>query len=168
MAPDPAQPEQHPSIDTPLDVLRTAVLGFVAGLRSIMPLAVLAAHLQREGPDIADGGWVIEGLASGPGAGLLGLAAIGEVIADKLPVVPARVDPLPLAGRVIFGGCVGAFTSLAEGRASDRGALIGALASLAGAVAGYAFRVHAPGPPLVVALVEDVLGFGLASWAVRR
>jgi uncharacterized membrane protein len=168
MAPESRQPEPHPAADTSLDTLRTLVLGFAAGLRSIMPLAVLAAHLRREGPDIADGGWIIEVLASTAGAAVLGLAAIGEVITDKLPNVPARVDPLPLAGRVFLGGCAGAFSSLAEGRASDRGALIGSLGAAVGALTGYTLRTRLPGPPLAVALFEDVLGFALARWAITR
>jgi uncharacterized membrane protein len=134
----------------------------------MMPLAVLALHLEREGPDIADGGWILEALASPAGAAALGAAAVGEVIADKLPSVPSRVEPLPLAARVILGGCVGAFGNLAEGRASDRGALIGSLAAVAGALAGYALRTRLPGPPLLMALFEDVLGLGLARWAVNR
>jgi uncharacterized membrane protein len=173
MEPDvPRADEPHPAPDTLLDVVRVAALGVVAGLRSIMPLALLAAHLEREGPDIGDGGWALDVLASRRGALGLRLAAVGEVVADKLPLLPRRVDPLPLAGRVVLGGMAGALQSLAEGRASDRGALIGSLGALVGSLLGYWLRTSLarvlPLPSVLVALGEDALAFVLGSWAVRH
>jgi uncharacterized membrane protein len=162
--------ERHPAPGTPSDLLRTATLGFVGGLRSVMPLAILAAHLEREGPDIADGGWAIDALASPAGALALGVAAVGEVVADKLPSVPDRVEPLPLAGRIVLGGTAGALASLAEGRTSDSGALVGSAGALLGSVVGYTLRTSGrlPLPRLVLALAEDALAFTLARWAVRH
>jgi uncharacterized membrane protein len=115
--------ERHPRADTPHDLLRSAVLGAVAGLRSVMPIALLSDSLSRDGPDIADGGWAIDLLTSPQVALVLRLAALGEVVADKLPGTVDRVAPLPLAGRVVLGGTTCALHSLAEGRASDIGAL---------------------------------------------
>lgn len=159
---------EHPAVDSPLDLTRSATLGFVAGLRSMMPLALLAQHLERDGPDIADGGWAIDVLASPAGALALGVAAVGELIADKLPWVPSRLEPLPLAGRVVLGGTAGALDSLAEGRASDVGALLAALGALVGSVVGYRLRTGLPLPDPLVALGEDLLACLLGSWAVRR
>jgi uncharacterized membrane protein len=166
----PPADEPHPARNTPSDVLRMAMLGFVGGLRSVMPLAILAAHLEREGPDIADGGWVIDALASPAGALALGVAAVGEVVADKLPRVPGRVEPLPLAGRVVLGGTAGALANLAEGRTSDSGALIGSAGAVIGSLAGYTLRTSRvlPLPPLVLAFGEDALAFTLGRWAVRH
>jgi uncharacterized membrane protein len=158
--------DQHPAQDTPLDAARTTTLGFVAGLRSVMPLAILARHLAHEGPDIADGGWPIDLLASGGGATALAVAAALELVADKLPVTPSRLNPLPLVGRVVLGGSVGVAFSLSEGRASDRGALFGTLGAVAGSLAGYALRTKLPLPAWLLALVEDGLAFGLGRWAV--
>jgi uncharacterized membrane protein len=164
--------ERHPAANTPLDVVRTATLGFVAGLRSVMPLAILAAYLGREGPDIADGGWAIDALASRIGGVALGLAAVGEVAVDKLACLPGRIEPLPLAGRIVLGGGAGALASLAEGRTSDSGALAGSLGALAGSLAGYALRTKLPRvvplPGLLVAVCEDALAFNLGRWAVRH
>ena len=125
---------------TPLDLVRTATLGFVAGQRSVMPLALLSAHLQPSRAGLADRGWAVDVLASPWGAVSLGVAAVGEVVADKLPIIPSRLDPLPLAGRVVLGGTAGALQSLAEGRASDIGALAASLGALVGSVVGYQLR----------------------------
>jgi uncharacterized membrane protein len=158
--------------DASLDLARSAGLGFAAGLRSIMPLALLSAQLERDGPDIAGGGWTIDALVSPWGVLGLSLAACGEVIADKLPFVPSRVAPLPLAGRVALGGTAGALASLAGGQAADRGALAAALGALLGSLAGYTWRTRArrvlPLPSLALAAAEDAVAFGLARWAVQR
>jgi len=167
----PPPGERHPAPHTALDLARGAALGFAGGLRSMMPLALLAEHVDRQGPDIADGGWAVDLLASSRGVIGFGLAAFGEVIADKLPFVPSRLEPLPLAGRVVLGGTAAALNSLVNGRSSDVGALAGSLGAVLGSLFGYGLRVNvprlAPVPGLVLALAEDALAFNLARWAVR-
>jgi uncharacterized membrane protein len=169
---EPIAETVHPSPDSALDLARSATLGFVAGLRSLMPLALLAEHLQEHGPDIADGGWAIDWLASPGAAVVLGLAALGELIGDKLPSTPSRLDPLPLAGRVVLGGTAGALASLAEGRSSDVGAAVASVGALAGSVLGYSLRKKltrlVPLRGAIVALGEDMLALALGRWAVRR
>jgi uncharacterized membrane protein len=51
------------------------------------------------------------------------------MVADKLPGIPPRTEPLPLVGRAVFGALVGALVA----RRRDRSALLPALAG--GAVA---------------------------------
>jgi uncharacterized membrane protein len=160
--------ERHPSPATPRDLLRSVTFGFVGGLRSLMPLALLSVHLEREGPDIADGGWVLDLLASRWAATVLGVAALGELVADKLPFVPARIEPLPLAGRVVLAGTASSLASLAEGRSSDTGAWVGALGAVLGSVTGYWLRMRLPLPSLLLALLEDGLAFVLGRWALQR
>ncbi len=160
--------ERHPSPATPRDLLRSVTIGFAGGLRSLMPLALLSAHLEREGPDIADGGWVLDLLASRWAVTVLAVAALAELVADKLPFVPARIDPLPLAGRVVLGGTASSLASLAEGRSSDTGAWVGALGAVAGSVTGYWLRMRLPLPSLLLGLLEDGLAFVLGRWALQR
>ena len=164
--------ERHPRADTPRDLLRSAVLGAVAGLRSVTPIALLSDSLSRDGPDIADGGWAIDLLTSPQVALVLRLAAFGELVADKLPGTVDRVAPLPLAGRVVLGGTTCALHSLAEGRASDIGALIGALGAVGGSVLGFTLRTRLsralPVPAILVALAEDGLAWSLGHWAIQR
>jgi uncharacterized membrane protein len=162
--------EVHPAPDTQLDVLRTAALGITGGLRSLMPFALLSAHLEREGADIADGGWALDALASPIAVAAVSAMALGEIIADKLPMTPSRLEPLPLAGRVVLGGTACAFAGLAEGRRSDTGALVGSVGVLAGSLLGYGLRTRLPVrlPSLILALTEDVLAFTLGRWALQH
>jgi uncharacterized membrane protein len=164
--------EPHPTPDEPLDLLRATALGFATGLRSLMPLALLAGRAEDEGVDIADGGWVLDALQSKWVVAGLRLAALGEVVADKLPFAPSRVDPLPLAARVVLGGTTAGLTSLSEGRASDVGATFGAIGAVIGSFIGYEVRSRLTRrlglPDLVVALGEDALALSLARWALSR
>ena len=163
--------EPHPSPDQPLDVLRSLSIGFASGLRSVLPLAVLADQIHRQGPDIADGGWILDTLSRRATTLVLGTAAVGELVADKLPWTPSRSRPLPLAVRVAAGGATAAMDSLAEGRRSDHGALFGSLGALLGSLFGAWLRREIPRtlplPPLAVAVLEDALGWSLARWATR-
>jgi uncharacterized membrane protein len=170
-----ADEERHPAPDSLGDVGRMVTLGVAAGLRTVLPLALLARHLQDEGPDIADGGWVLDVLTLPWSSRILIAGSAFEIVADKLPFVRSRVEPLPLIGRVMAGGTASALTSLAEGRSSDRGALYGSLGAVLGSVAGYWVRTRVasalPLPALsglVVALAEDALAFMLSRRAVRR
>src|SRR5579864_1972634 len=136
--------EPHPTVGTPSDLLRTAALGFAGGLRTTIPFLVESAYLEREGPDIADGGPVLDFLATPLAVRVLSLAALTEIVLDKTPFVPDRLLPLPLGARVIVSGVAGALMSLAEGRTSDSGALVGSIGGALGSVAGYAMRTRLP------------------------
>src|SRR5205085_2273003 len=93
-----------------------ALLGFASGLRTFTGPAALA-HSRRLG----GGDRVARGLT---------VAAAGELVGDKLPAVPARTAPGPLAERVVAGALVG---HVAAGPA---GAALGAAAAVAGAFGG--------------------------------
>ena len=71
---------------TPLLVARAGLLGVVAGLRSQFPAAALAARgLEPASRSLA--------LLSTPGGRRAAyLAAAGEIVVDKLPVTPDRVE----------------------------------------------------------------------------
>ena len=154
-------------------LVRSAILGFVGGLRSMMPLALVAAHLQRHPPlEPITAGWALDWLGSRLAVQLLGVAALGEVIADKLPVVPDRLEPVPLAGRVILGGTACALASQADGGSPDTAALVGALSAIGGSLVGYSLRSWLtrvlPARAVDVALAEDILAFLLGSWALKH
>jgi uncharacterized membrane protein len=99
------------------------------------------------------------------------LFAIGELIADKLPFIPARTQAGPLAVRVIFGSLCGAALCFSAATASPLvGALLGAVGGITGAFAGYTYRRRlAPMvPDLVLALLEDLVAVGGGLFLVSR
>lgn len=101
---------------------------------------------------------------------LSGLLLLGELIADKLPRVPSRLGLGPLVGRAVVSGYA---ASVLVGPMNVNGyvaAACGALGALAGAYAGYEWRVRgAPSlhvNPTLAALLEDVVSVGGAFWLV--
>ena len=96
--------------------------------------------------------------SSGVSRALL-LLEIGEMLADKLPIMPSRTSPPPLLGRMASGGLVGAALFASESRRAAVGDALGAAAALAAAYAGELLRVRAAQklglPDPAVALIED-------------
>jgi uncharacterized membrane protein len=127
-------------------VARSALVGLSAGARTFMPVGVL----------------VLRGRA--PRALLLATAA--ELVGDKLPFAPSRLDPGALVGRAVSGAVCA--TALGGGR---RGVLLGAGGALAGAWAGARARAALSGggarSDLPGALAEDAAAVALA-WLVTR
>jgi uncharacterized membrane protein len=149
-------------------ILFAFLIGCVCGLRSMSAPAAVAwgAHL----------GWLH---LQGSLAAFLGntislvvftLFAIGELIADKLPFIPARTQAGPLAVRVIFGALCGAALCISAAASPIVGALLGAAGGVAGAFAGYTYRrrLSAVAPDLVLALLEDLLAIGGGLFLVSR
>lgn len=150
---------------------RAALLGVVAGMRSQLPFALLALAA-RQGWDTTDAaprGGVLGSEMAGVG---LGVAAAGELIGDKLPFTPSRLDPLPLTGRAVIGGAAGAVLARRAGASTLVGVMAGTAGSALGAFGGYHARVavgRASGlPDPVWGTVEDAIAVGLGLLAVRR
>jgi uncharacterized membrane protein len=144
--------------------VRALLLGFVAGLRSQVPVAVLAVQTERGAFDPGPLGRRF--IASSPAVAGTVSAAAGELAVDKLPVAPSRLSLFPFAQRLATGAMVGAAVHYDAGRPRALGALLGAAGGGAGAFAGtrartlLAERTRLPGPLLGAA--EDLLAVGLA------
>lgn len=154
---------------------RAAALGFVAGLRSMMPFALLSAAAQRRGSPagFAAGQPAPLGLLRSRGVLVVtGLAAAGELVGDKLPFVPSRTQPGPLGGRIVIGSLAGAAICRDTRLNPIVGALLGGAAAAGGSYAGASYRKAATSatgaPDLVWALLEDVTALGLGFIALRR
>ena len=150
-------------------LLIAVLLGISAGLRSMMPLAVVA-WAARGWPAVAGSAL---GFMAAPITGYVFAAlAIGELIADKLPFIPSRLQPGPLGGRVISGALTGAVAAIAMQGSPIVAGLAGAIGGLAGSFGGHAVRrgltVDRKLPDLPVALAEDLVAIGLALFAVSR
>jgi uncharacterized membrane protein len=88
---------------------------------------------------------------------LLSLAAAGEMVVDKLPILPNRTDLLPLLGRVFFAGVSGAAVFIEEKQPAPVGAAVAALASVASTNVSFQLRrgLSRRLPGLLAALVGD-------------
>jgi uncharacterized membrane protein len=142
-----------------------ALLGALAGMRSMAAPAVIG-QLSRNGA-LAD---VSSGLAlvtRAPFANVSRFLAIGEFIADKLPLTANRTNVGPLLGRAFTGGLSGAVVCSAQKRSPLLGALLGAGAAIGAAYGAYELRRRA-GQKLhvserAIALTEDVLAGSLGA-----
>lgn len=153
------------------DLALGALFGALTGIRSFSGPAFVSRRLARERARKGLGRQLRR-----PGMQrALGALAAGEMVADKTPVVPARTEPGPLAGRAVLGGLAG----LAASRSSGRGiriatALVGAGAAAGAAVLAYRLRREAgrrlavPDPLLGAAEDAIVLGVGAMVSAPRR
>lgn len=144
------------------------ILGVVAGLRSMTPPAGVswAAHF----------GWVhLEGtpfaFLEAPAARyiLLGLM-LGELVADKLPFTPGRIQPGAFVARIATGAFSGVALAAGVGGSLTAGAAAGALGAIVGTLGGYRARTglvrRFAVPDYIVALAEDVLAVAGAALAV--
>ena len=163
-----ASPPGRLAASTP--VTRAAALGVVAGMRSQLPLALLALAVQRRRSAMRSSSSV-DFLHVPVVRAALGIAAIGELIVDKLPFVPNRNEPGPLAGRIAFGGIAGAVFALETGAAIPGRALVGATAAGLGTLGAYHLRATVDRvtglPDPLVGAAEDLLALALGLWAVR-
>jgi uncharacterized membrane protein len=135
------------------------VLGIVAGLRSMTPPAVVAwaAHwgrLQLDGTPLAF-------LDSTAARYILLVAMLAELVADKLPFVPARTSIGSFTGRIVSGTLSGAAVSVGLGGSLAVGAMAGGIGAAIGTLAGYRARtgvVRALGVrDFPVAIAEDMV-----------
>lgn len=151
-------------------LLRAALLGVLSGSRSATPLAVLA--LNHDTPEVR-GRWQRWRLFRSPiGRGALVAAGVGELVGDKLPATPSRVDAGPLFGRAVSGAVAGiAMAGTGRRGTPVAAAFAGAFGALVGSWLFYRARktvVEKAGvPDVVVALVEDAVAISGSVAVVR-
>ena len=155
--------------DSPANVYtRAATLGFVAGLRSMTPLAWLSRTSKLD-PEPAN---AAEEMLDSPTARIVtSMLASGELIGDKLPMIPSRLKPGPLTGRLLIGGLAGMRICRRYHQSLVIGAILGAASAGVGSFAGNYMRTklaeNTKIPKFVLGLTEDGLAMGLAWLAVR-
>ncbi len=154
---------------------QVGLLGAAAGLRTLTPAATMAARLSRRSRQKPTGRLRIrsQGRLRIPPqlAAFLALAAIGELVVDKLPSIPPRTTPASLLGRVGSGAFLGALLCLTRHANLIAGAALGGTAAAAASFAGYHSRrlltTKLPLRDTGVALVEDLLAGSLAFLGSR-
>jgi uncharacterized membrane protein len=145
-------------------------IGFASGLRSMAAPSQLSKHLAHSQSELLEGA-ATRFLAQPIVSSTLRVAAIGEMIADKLPGVPNRIEPGPLVGRAVIGAATGGMLAKLNQSSLLAGSLLGALGAGLGAYVGYyarrALTSEVGLPDLAVAVVEDVLAITVARHALR-
>jgi uncharacterized membrane protein len=144
-------------------------MGVIAGLRALTAPAVVswAAYLHwinLQGTHLAFMGSIIAVV-------ILTLAAIGEIVNDKLPRTGARTALPSVIVRMIMGGFAAATLTAGLGGSLWVGALLGVIGALVGTFGGYQVRTRTVkalhSPDFVIALIEDAVavcgGLFLAS-----
>lgn len=148
------------------EALRIAAgLGAVTGLRSMAGVAALSRDLSgrrwlgRHATRLE--AWLADDTASAT----VTMLAAGELVADKLPGIPDRIEPAPLLGRGVIGAALGAIAAGPDDRLA--GSIIGGAAAITGAYLGWFLRREAGRstfiPDPVIAIAEDALAVAAAT-----
>lgn len=144
------------------------LIGIVAGLRAMTApaLASWAARLgwlKVQGTPLA---WM--GAALTPW--IFTLAAIGELVNDKLPKTGSRKAPPAFIARVLMGALSGATVGAGGGNWAG-GLIAGSIGAVVGTFGGYELRsrlARSFGRDLPAALLEDAIAIALSFWVVTR
>lgn len=145
----------------------TIVLAGIAGLRSMSAPAFLARAVRRGDLSAPN----LPALGSPKVSALLSLLAVGEMIADKTPFVPARTSAPALLGRVLSGALCGATLFASEERDRNSGAILGGICAVIAAHAGEGFRslgARKGIPDPILAALEDIVVLTLGKRILRR
>jgi len=145
-------------------------IGFVAGLRSLLAPAAVAWAVRLGWMNLHDSPFAF--IESSLALVALSILALGELVADLLPMIPKRTALAPLLVRMFSGGFCGACLFASANRLFMSGAAFGAVGAVTGAFAGYKIRrwlvANLKIKDLVVALSEDSIALTLAWLCVFR
>jgi uncharacterized membrane protein len=134
-------------------------IGILTGLRAMTPIAVLCWFTMLARVPTASG-WM-SFVSSKISVGVFTLAAIGELIGDKLPNTPSRTKLPGLSARIVFGALCAAILAATASFPVVPGAMIGAIGAVAGTYAGWFVRTRIVAalhcPDLPIALLEDAI-----------
>ncbi|MBA3943941.1 MAG: DUF4126 family protein [Herpetosiphonaceae bacterium] len=151
-------------MDTTTLSRQATLLGVITGMRSMTGLATISAYLNHGAPQELGAPW--DRLGSPTADAVSKVAALGEMIADKTPAIPARIKPGPLVGRALIGALGGGSFAQSRGESALTGAGFGALGAIASTFGFYYLRQQIDNrlhmPDFVVALAEDAAAVTLA------
>jgi uncharacterized membrane protein len=146
--------------DHPL-LLDSVFLGAASGLRSQLGVAAVVVRSDRSLPPVVRSSWAKRLFVAG--------AAL-ELVVDKLPVTPSRLEARGIIARLALGALAAGLSAQTRQAGWFPAAAIGASSAAVAAKVGHDVRArlahHAPDP--AVAVVEDVLALGLAATGASR
>lgn len=138
-------------------LLLALAIGIVAGLRTMTALAAVSWTVWRGQPELAGSWLAFLGYRYTPW--IISLLAVGEFIADQLPITPSRKVPIQFGGRIVIGALGGAVVGLAGGILMP-GLVAGVIGAVAGTLGGAALRSRLAAHfhrDLPAALIEDAV-----------
>jgi uncharacterized membrane protein len=142
-------------------LLLAFLIGMIAGLRALTPLAVIACagfwHGFLRGTPLSFMGRL-------PAAIIFSVLALLELVNDKRPSTPSRLKPPGMIARIFTGALAGACVAAVGAESIALGISLGVVGGVVGAFAGYytrgglerALKV----PDLPIALLEDAIAIG--------
>jgi uncharacterized membrane protein len=150
---------KEPTMNSHLVLALALGIGIVAGLRALTAPATVswAAYLHW----IQLSGSHLRFMSSIIAVVILTLAAIAEIVNDKLPKTPPRTAPPSIVIRCLMGGFAAATLACGVGGTVWLGAALGVAGALIGTFVGYFVRtgtvkaLHSPDWP--IALIEDAI-----------
>jgi len=151
-------------------VILAFAIGLMCGLRSLTGPAVVAWAVHWRWIDL-HGTW-LSFLESTIVLVIATIAALVELIVDKLPSTPSRTQAPGLIARILLGGLCGAALCASGNKSVVLCSVIGAIGGIAGAFGGYQLRSRLVRslrvPDLPIALVEDAIAIGGSLLIVSR
>jgi len=143
--------------------MATAVgIGVVAGLRSMTAPAVTVLAVQQRW--VASPGRRFTWMKNDKAVAGAWLAAAGEWVVDKLPATPNRTEPAGLAARFVTGASSAALLCGRDRKSAVQAALLGGVAAIGAAFAGYQLRSRLRRKlnvsDLPIAIAEDAIAIG--------
>lgn len=145
-------------------MLHSFLIGLVAGMRSMTPLALVSHAARRDALPRDHGG---PQFLSDPRVALGTAAmAVAELAGDKLPFAPDRIVTAGMAARVVTGAVSGA--ALAPGSARGAAALMGVAGAVGAAYVTFDVRMRAMRRygQFRTGVVEDAIVLAAAAWIV--
>ncbi len=143
--------------------LLALVIGIVAGLRAMAAPAAIAWAARLGRLDLHASWLAFLGYRWTPW--IFSLAALGELVNDKLPATPSRKVPPQFGARVVSGALCGGAVGVAAGSCLI-GAVLGAIGAVLGTLGGARARVALAAPfgkDMPAALIEDAVAIIVAA-----
>jgi uncharacterized membrane protein len=143
------------------------LIGVISGLRSMAAPAAVSWAVQLGYLSIGDTWLAFLGFRWT--RWVLSIAALGELIGDKLPSTPSRKALVPFVARILSGGLCGGAIGATLGNLY-LGVVFGAIGAVAGTLGGYAARIRlvraTGGRDFPIALLEDLIAIVMAVCVV--
>lgn len=149
-----------------MNVLPAFALGLLSGLRSITTLAFFSDYISKRKSRAT---LPLSLLTLPQTALVLKLMAAGEITADKTPFIPARTQLIPLVGRAVCGGLIGA--ALSEDDPLE-GGTVGVVGAIIGTYIAYYTRRNLGQnyhiPDVLLAVAEDAIVLSATKAVIRN